>query len=151
MEENIAKISEKLVRVLNLYLENQKKPRKYGLEELLYPSEVHLIMMIGQNPSAGVTELARKAGVTKGAISQMIQKLVKKQLIRKSQDPENSKKAVLTLTNKGKIAYYSHERMHEEIDRELFVYLKKLRASELKVLQRFFSLLEAGFIKRSET
>ncbi len=151
MEDTKKIISETLLRVLNQYLENQKKPRNYGLEELLYPAEVHLIMLAGQNPTAGVTELAQKAGVTKGAVSQMMQKLVKKQLIKKSQDPQNSKRVVLKLTNKGKIAYYSHERMHEEIDRELFVYLKKLRPAELKVLRRFLSLVEQGILERSET
>ena len=39
-------------------IDNEKKPRLYGLKEPLYTSEIHMLMMIGQNPEAGVTELA---------------------------------------------------------------------------------------------
>ncbi|MDH3891689.1 MAG: MarR family transcriptional regulator [candidate division Zixibacteria bacterium] len=144
-------IAEQLLRVLNKYVENQKKPRRYGLRRLLFPAEVHTIVLIGRYPEAGVTELAERAGVTKGAISQMLQQLEDKKLIRKSKHPESGSRVLLELTNKGKIAYYSHEQMHEDLDRELFDFLDGLTASKLKLLGSFLSHLESGIDKRSET
>ena len=115
MKDRIEILSETLLRILNKLLENQKRPRYYGLKELLYPAEMHLISLIGDNPGLGVTELAHKGGVTKGAISQIAQKLVKKRLITKMSDPDNGTRVLFELTNKGKVAFYSHERMHEEV------------------------------------
>jgi DNA-binding MarR family transcriptional regulator len=151
MQDREAGVSERLLRVFNKFLENQKRPRRYGLEELLYPAEMHLITLIGSFPEAGVTELARKGGVTKGAVSQTAQKLAQKGLITKEEDPENGTRVIFRLTNKGKVAFYSHERMHEETDRKLFAFLRKLRSAEFKLLVRFLDLLEQGIEKRSET
>jgi len=151
MTDRKATINETLLRVLNKYLENQRQPRRYGLEEPLYPAEIHALVAIGIYPHAGVTELAARAGVTKGAMSQMIQKLEQKELIRKRTDPENNTRVILELTNKGKIAYYSHEQQHEEVDRGLYAYLDGLRPGQLKVVQEFLSLVETGIDKRRET
>lgn len=141
-------ISESLLRVLNKFLENQKKPRNYGLDELLYPSEVHTIMLIGQNPGTGVTEIASKCGITKGAVSQMVYKLEQKELISKETDPVDNKRVSLKLTNKGKIAFYSHERMHEKIDKQLLDFLDNLKPGQHKLLQQFLLLIESGIDKR---
>ena len=151
MKERVANIGEILVRAVNKMIDNEKKPRQYGLKQLLYPSEIHMLMMIGQNPEAGVTGLAEKAGITKGAVSQTVKKLENKGLIKKQTDPADSKRIVLELTNKGRVAYYAHEQYHEETDRDLFRYLNSLSDKKLKVIEEFFLLLERGIDKRSET
>jgi DNA-binding MarR family transcriptional regulator len=151
MPDAIAAIAERLLKVLNKFLANQKRPRRYGLPELLYPAEVHLIMLIGKYPGNGVTELASKSGVTKGAVSQMVQRLEQKRLITKSTDPRNRTRIVLELTNKGRVAYYSHERLHEDADRDLFDFLGGLHSAQLNLLERFLELVERGIDKRSET
>jgi DNA-binding MarR family transcriptional regulator len=151
MYDRKAELSGALLRILNKFVENQKKPRRYGLEELLYPAEVHLVTLIGNNPGVGVTELALKGGVTKGAISQMAQKLVNKGVITKEQDPTIGTRVIFKLTNKGKVAFYSHQRMHEDIDRELFAFVDSLRPAQFRVLEQFLDLIEQGIDKRSET
>jgi DNA-binding MarR family transcriptional regulator len=145
------RVSETLVRVLNKYVENQKKPRKYGLEERLYPAEIHMIMLIGDNKGSGVMDLSEKAGITKGAVSQMLKRLENKDLIEKGGDPDNSKKIVLKLTNRGNVAYYYHKKLHEEMDGELYAFLDSLSQMKLKALEDFFMLFEKGIDKRSET
>jgi DNA-binding MarR family transcriptional regulator len=151
MNNRKAMISETLVRVLNKALANQRKPRRYGLEDMLYPAEVHMVMLIGQYPTFGVTELAAKAGITKGAVSQMIQRLVSKGLISKSTSSSSGRRVILELTNRGKIAFYSHERLHEEGDMDLISFIESLNQAQVKVLERFLMLVEQGIDKRSET
>jgi DNA-binding MarR family transcriptional regulator len=151
VKDRIEKLAEVLVRILNKYVENQKKPRHYGLKELLYPSEIHLIMLIGNNPDQGVTDLARAAGITKGAISQTAQRLADKGIITKERDSVSGTKVVLKLTNKGKIAYYSHQQMHAEVDRELIEFIENLNPSQYRTLHAFLSLVEEGIDKKSET
>jgi DNA-binding MarR family transcriptional regulator len=151
MDAKISRLAETLVRILNKYVENQKRPRRYGLEELLYPAEIHMIMLIGNNPNTGVTELAKKAGITKGAVSQIAKKLGIKGLIKKKKHPDNARMAILELANKGKVAYYYHEKLHDDIDKELYTYLAGLSPAKLKALESFFVLFEKGIDKRSET
>ena len=127
-------------------IENEKKPRDYGIGDMLYPSEVHMIMVIGDNENMHVSELARIAGVTKGAVSQMISKLDKKGLIRKVKDSQNKSKILIALTNKGKIAYYKHAQVHEEMDKELFDYLDGLDDKQFMILSEFID----GFEKMVE-
>ena len=142
MNDKVEILTEAFIRVMNKFMDNQKRPRKYGGDELLYPSEIHTIMMIGNNEGIHVSELARIAGVTKGAVSQIVGKLAKKGLVRKVEDPGNASKILLELTNKGKVAFYSHERMHEEMDAPLFEYLRKLTDKEMQVMLDMLSKLE---------
>ena len=151
MNNRKAMISEALIRILNKALANQRKPRQYGLEDMLYPAEVHMVMLIGQYPTSGVTELAAKAGTTKGAVSQMIQRLVNKELIYKTASPSSGRRVILELTNRGKVAFYSHERLHEKSDMDLISFIKSLNLAQVKVLEQFLILVEQGIDKRSET
>lgn len=151
MDDRKAMLGGGLLRILNKYVQNQKKPRYYGLEEMLYPSEVHLVTLVGSNPGLGVTQLALKGGVTKGAVSQMVHRLVNKGIMTKEQDPQSGTRVILKLTNKGKVAFYSHQRMHEDVDRELFAFIRDLRPAQVGVLKQFLDLVERGIDKRSET
>lgn len=151
MSKRVEILGESLVRIFNKMIENQKIRRKYGLDELLYPAEIHTIMMIGERKNSGVSGLARKAGITKGAVSQMVNRLENKGLIKKYRHPDNSKRVILDLTNKGKVAFFSHKRLHEETDRKLYAYLNMLKEKEITVLEEFLRLLEQGIEKRGET
>jgi DNA-binding MarR family transcriptional regulator len=142
MEKRIEKLAETLVRVFNKYSENEKKPRYFGVPETMYASEIHMVMHIGDNLGVHMSELARIAGVTRGAVSQLVSKLEKKGLVTKTEDPENSLKTVPVLTNKGKVAYYAHARHHEESDEELFDFLNRLTDAEFTLIEAFLNHLD---------
>lgn len=135
-------LAQTFLRIVNKVIENQKRPRRYGIAEKLYPAEIHTLMTIGNNPPVHVSELARLQGVTRGAVSQMIEKLGKKGLIEKHVDPANATRVLLNLTNKGKIAYYAHEQFHEETDAPLFDYIDRLSETEYAFAQDFLQKLE---------
>jgi MarR family. len=65
-------------QVINQYIELDKKPYSYGIGQKLYLSEVHTIDAIGKHDKINITKLAMYQNVTKGAVSQMVRKLVKK-------------------------------------------------------------------------
>ncbi len=142
MEKRIVKLSRMLLRVFNKFAQNEKKPRRFGVDELLHASEIHMVMLIGDNPGGHGAELARIAGVTRGAVSQLIAKLEKKGLVQKIDDTENGLKKVPVLTNKGKVAYYAHERYHEEMDGDLYDYVARLTDEQLVVIENFLLELE---------
>lgn len=93
-----------------------KKTRTYGTRHILHVSEIHMIKAVRENPGMHVTGLADKLGVTKGAVSQILQKLEKKGMIEKSIDPANSSRLILKTTPEGDTAYLEHERLHNYYD-----------------------------------
>ena len=145
VNEKLNKISDTLVRIINRYVEAENKPRKYGTEDLLYPSEVHMVMFVGNNEGVGVSELAKIAGVTKGAVSQMLKKLEKRELIQKDEDRANSSRVKIKLTNKGRIVYYAHEMHHEDYDNKLGSFLHNLDDEKIEVIQKFLDHLDQAF------
>jgi DNA-binding MarR family transcriptional regulator len=142
MDKQTQKLSEILLRVFNKFARNENKPRHFGVDELLHPSEIHMVMLIGDNPEVHGAELARIAGVTRGAISQIVAKLEKKGLVKKVEDPGSGLRKVPVLTNKGKVAYYAHEQFHEEIDGDLYAYVKQLNDQQVRIIENFLRELE---------
>ena len=95
----------------------------FGTGVLMYRREIHTIQAIGRNPGINVTALAEYMGVTKGAVSQIIKKLNKKGLVRKTHATGNAKEAILELTDLGWIGFHNHEKFHMDtlaIARECF-------------------------------
>lgn len=77
-------------------------------------SEVHCIEYIGKNADPNVTKLAESFYMTRGAISKMTKKLIKKCAIEGYQKPDNKKEVYFRLTEQGKAIYKIHEKLHKE-------------------------------------
>ncbi|QWU45176.1 MarR family transcriptional regulator [Bacillus sp. NP247] len=77
-------------------------------------SEVHCIEYIENNVDSNVTQLAEAFYVTRGAISRMTKKLIKKGLIESYQKSDNKKEIYFRLTEQGKVIYKIHENLHKE-------------------------------------
>ena len=84
----------------------------------LYPSEIHLLVFIAENPSLNVTEIAAARNISKGALSKVLEKLVSKNLIEKYNMEGNSKNIYFLLTEYGKQAYQGHLDFHEKHNRK---------------------------------
>lgn len=90
-----------------------KVSMNYGLNEPLYNAEIHTIVAIKESKGISITGLAKELGITKGAVSQIVNRLQKKGTVKKDQDPMNRSRLIIGLTNDGEIAYKYHEQYHE--------------------------------------
>jgi DNA-binding MarR family transcriptional regulator len=128
------------LKILHLYSVIVRKPKDYGTGDLLYFTEVHTITMVGKNREINMTRLAEMMGVTKGAISQTIRKLVAKGLIVKS-NTTNRKEYNLRLSGKGLIVSEGQK----TFQKELFTFAGTLyeRASErdVEVVKALFTAI----------
>jgi len=77
-------------------------------------SEVHCIEYIGRNVDSNVTKLSESFYMTRGAISKINKKLLKKGIIESYQKPDNKKEIYFRLTEQGKVIYKVHEELHKE-------------------------------------
>lgn len=109
----------------------------FGTGVPLCRAEAHLIQAIGELPEVNVTGLAQHLGVTKGAVSQMVRKLVSKGLLRRSHRPGNAKDVHPELTELGAAGYRAHAQFHAAM-------LDAVRAYHgEQMLQRMEALLAA--------
>lgn len=87
-------------RLISLYFKSMDKfralesqPRDFGTGDLLYRSETHTLLAIGQRPGTNLTEIAEDLGITKAGVTKFVKKLMDKGLIIKEQSPENKRKS----------------------------------------------------------
>jgi DNA-binding MarR family transcriptional regulator len=114
MNSELQNLIDLFLKILHLYSVIERKPKDYGTGDLLFFTEIHTIVMVGNNREINMTRLAELMGVTKGAISQMIRKLVHKNLILKT-NTTNKKEFNLKLSHKGVIVYKGQESFQKEL------------------------------------
>ena len=135
-------ISEQFTRIVNAYNALQESPLDYGCREDLYPSEIHAVEAIGKHPEVHMAELARILGVTRGAIQQTVDRLVKKGMVEKFMDESDRKKVYLELTAKGNAAFDGHEAYHAELSSRLGKCFERLRPGEEASLRNLLDEVE---------
>jgi len=110
---------EQLMRILDQVLakvESLHSPfHDFGTGVPIYRNEIHTIQDIGIHPRINLKTLAEHMGVTKGAASQTITKLVRKGMVRKTRAKGNAKEVFLELTDLGWIGFRNHEKFHMDM------------------------------------
>lgn len=139
---DLLKISEAWIRVLNKMEAHERSPKDFGSGDLLHCSEIHTVMAIGKNPDINLTNLSQLLGITKSAISQMVSRLAKKDLVEKHRDPANDKEVLIRLTPRGTIAYLGHEQHHAKIYARMQQNVGDLTEDELALILRFLAAIE---------
>lgn len=103
--------------IKNLLIKNDYKDL-YNMGLML--SEIHVIDCIGKNQLPNATFISKELNMTKGAISKITSKLLKKELIKGNHLENNKKEIYYTLTAQGKEVFKIHEILHK-IEHEKFV------------------------------
>ena len=113
-------------RAIHKYTQFEKKPQEYCNGLTLTQPEIHTVAIIGDQEGINVTKLAGLRGITKGAASQMIYKLVDKELVEKRVSPNSDSEINLYLTKKGKKARAEHRKRHEDLNRKFEALVKDI-------------------------
>ena len=141
--DKIHGFTETFLRIINKFKALEKIPIDHGTGDLLYASEVNTLEIIGKYSGLNMTELAKKRGVTKGAVSQIVSKLVTKKLVTKGQAPGNDKVLSLQLTSAGEIAFENHEKFHAKYDLPVVEKLGEMSVEQLALVTDTFDMLES--------
>lgn len=140
--EHINELIAQFLRILNKFAVLEKTPVDYGIDEKLFTSEIHMIEAIGKHADINVTELAGIMGVTKGAISQMVTKLMKKKLVKKIKGTRNDKEVILQLTSRGEAAFNGHENHHMEMYLDFIKLMDGMTESQISFTKEIFQRIE---------
>ena len=140
---DMMQISSAWIRIMNKMMALEKNPRDFGSGDLLSSAEIHMIMVIGKNPSQNITSISEELGISKSAVSQMVRKLEQKNLVERSQLPDNEKEIRLSLTPRGRIAFLGHETHHAVIFARMHEKLGDMTEEQFAYLMDFFSAIES--------
>lgn len=141
-EQRYKEAMDSFQRVINRFIEIEKKPRDFGTGDRLFTSEIHTIAAIGEHPSINVTDLSIEMGVTKSAISQIVKKLETKRYVRRYKDKSNNKEVLLDLLEKGKIAFWGHRSYHMKMDRPIIQMMESTTTEQMGFFDYFVNKLD---------
>jgi len=137
-EKVFYELMETLYETSRLISSYENIPRKYGTEDELYMIEVHTLNLIGDQVKTNTSEIADLTNRTKSAVSQMVDKLIKKDLAFKYRNPDNYRELTIELTPKGKLVYEYHKKLDEE---EYGSHLKNLEQFTVEDFQNYIKIL----------
>jgi len=129
--ETLHKILIQFLRTTKKFNEFEKMSIDIGNNEKLFPSEIHIIEAIGSNKANKVTELSHIFHITKGAVSQVVNKLHNKGFIHKERNKDFGKEIILSLTPKGQNVFEIIDKKHEIMAEEFISYLENFKAEEI--------------------
>jgi DNA-binding MarR family transcriptional regulator len=147
MNNELQVLIDLFLKILHLYSVIGRKPKDYGTGDLLYFTEIHTITMVGKNREINMTRLAEIMGVTKGAISQTIRKLVNKNLILKS-NINNKKEVNLKLSKKGRKVLKAQESFQKEIFTFAGTLYQNARPEDRDLVKRLFLAISSNMESR---
>lgn len=142
------KLSSLMERVIHKYNQWESKKRTYGTSVPLSRAEIHTIAAVGDHPNINITTLAAVLGITKGAASQMIYKLVDKGAVEKRVSPDSDSEVVLNLTEQGQINYEMHREYHRQTNDEILIMLRDIPRPLYDQLTELLSVFERSIDKR---
>ncbi len=137
-------LGERIRRVINrlIFLEKRSVFQLGGLK--LHPSEIHLMQVIRQQPDLNAGEMAQRLGVSNGAVSQTLARLVKKGVITKAKDPSLKNRVTAIFTESGRMAIqrFEEERASAAGAKSFANYLDGLTEQEAEVIGGLISHME---------
>lgn len=101
-------------------------------------SEVHCIEAIHNIENPNVKKISDDLFMTRGAISKLTKKLIKKNAITVYQKDDNKKEIYFDLTTEGNRVYSSHLALHDQFLLRDKPFFDDITEEEFEILNRFF-------------
>ncbi len=110
---------------------------KKGLMKDITFHEIHTIEIIGHLGETSMRELARKANVKQSTMTVMVDKLIRKGLVKRFQRDDDRRLVMVRLTKNGETAHAEHNKVHQNITKLWLAILdKKERDDLLNIMEK---------------
>jgi DNA-binding MarR family transcriptional regulator len=106
----------------------------------LYPSEIHLILLVHEQPT-NASKMAQELGVSMGAVSQTMSRLEKKGVLKKDKDPFLKNELTATFTPFGKEVFRRYKKMSKTLEKLFKDNAAVFNQKELETIDRFLDQL----------
>jgi DNA-binding MarR family transcriptional regulator len=137
----VAQVEAFVDKILNL-----EKRQFYEVDgQKLYPSEIHLLLLIDAQSRLNATGLAERLGLSKGAISQTLTRLEKKGVLIKSRDPASKNELILEFTTAGQKVLRHFRGVQAAVRKRYDEIFTAFDEDEREVIGRFFQRLHSVY------
>jgi DNA-binding MarR family transcriptional regulator len=143
MENNSENINRAFHRIFNLAISKELVPRTLPTGEKLFRIEIHVIVAIFENPGINLTTLADILSVTKGAVSQKVKILEKKEYLKRVKI--NNKEITFELTCKGEEIFNWHTEFHNRIGEHIKKELGDIQLKDMELIMKIMKVMENHF------
>jgi len=130
------------IRITKKFSELEKFSMDIGDDERLYPSELHILDAIGNNYGNNVTDISKKFQITKGAVSQVVNKLFEKGYLKKERKKGYSNEITLSPSEKGWKAFKLLDEMHRKMEDEFFKHLGSVESEKVDNFMEIMTRIE---------
>ena len=141
---NISSQEELKIQVIMDVLNKEWSEKTGGISLSL--AECHTIDCIGRNEMFNSTAIAKHLNITKGGISKITAKLVKKNMIETYQTETNRKEIYFRLKPFGQKVFEIHEKLHKEAVNSIKDALSSYSSDELELVSGFLKEITAAIM-----
>ena len=138
-------LNELLVRVFKNILEIEAKYLITEAFKDISANDMHIIEAIGIEEPLRMSDIAKRMDVTMGTLTTNMNSLEHKKYIVRQRSTEDKRVVLVTLTDKGRKAFFHHRDFHKKMIREI---VKDLKEDEMEVLIRCLEKLDRFFSER---
>lgn len=149
-EEKCLSIINNMEKIFNSYAGYKQIQRKYSEDgNIFFEKEVHLLKEIIENPNETITTIAEKTMRTKSSVSQVVKRLIEKELLKIEKDLSDKRKINFIPTEAGKKLYEAHEYYDSKMAVLLSNFLKEYSNEEiekfLQILKKYHEYMKQGY------
>ncbi|MDN6899608.1 MarR family transcriptional regulator [Oenococcus sicerae] len=124
--ELILDLFDNLQKTAALYDGLIKQTDNYGTKAKLHSSELNMIAAVAEYPDSNLNKLSESLGITKGAVSKMVKKLVQKGLVTKQFAANSENEVAVNLTEMGQVAQRNHKLYEKKLNDEILTVYSSL-------------------------
>ena len=135
-------ISDLLVNLFNEIMDIEEKAIITKEFQDITNNDMHIIAAIGIYEPRNMTAVAKSMSVTVGTLTIAINNLVKKGYVSRARSQEDRRVVLISLTEKGRSAYFHHEDFHQKMVEAV---LDELDEDQIQVLVKSLMNLKKFF------
>ncbi len=139
---NTSQLNRLLVNLFNKVLETESRAVITGDFMDISNNDMHIIDAIGVDEPQNMSSIAAKRMVTVGTLTVNMNSLEKKGYIKRERSTEDKRVVYVTLTEKGRKAFFHHRDFHKEMIKAA---VRGLEEDEMKALISCLGKLEVFF------
>lgn len=138
------------LKILDIFIRIQEnwdvfQHKQEGILDEISLTEVHCIDSIGMTDHPNVTKIAEQMSLTRAGISKISKRLLSKDLIESYQEPDNNKEIYFRLTERGRVVYDEHKKIHDKVSEEWVSFFEGYSDDEQAAILRFFMEIDDHF------
>ena len=141
MEQN-RELFEKIIKCGNIYANNHHKVVNLGLYNDVSSSQIQVLEYVLEVENQKMSDIAKRLGITKSALSQIAKKLEEKGWLEKYRCNNNKKEIFLKVTPQGKNVYITYSKaMHEFFFKDIFDISKQIPKKYSDIFIKMFDIM----------